>query len=216
MVCLAVVLMCNDKQSNIESEESLVRRLQNGEVDAFDTLFERFRRKLLAYVRGLVGDAQQSEDIVQETFVELAKKIQKIQPKKGVGPWLYRVARNRAIDLLRHRRFEVLPGEEYFGEQRSNLASDTEDAPDEQLIAKEKQSEIRKMLASLPQKERDLLMLRFYGDLSFAEIAKVVRRPLGTVLWQVRKSLGTLREKMHHVTHETSSLAGWEENGDGE
>ena len=186
--------MRDDKQQSVESENSLVRRLQNGEMDAFDALFEKFRRKLLAYVRGLVGDVQQSEDIVQETFVELARKIQKIRPEKGVGPWLYRVARNRAIDLLRHRKFEVLPGDDYFGEQRRNVVSDAGNAPDERLMAREQQLEVQKMLASLPQKERDLLMLRFYGDLSFAEIAKVVRRPLGTVLWQVRRSLAKLRE----------------------
>ena len=185
--------MYDDQQQNIESEDSLIRRLQNGEMDAFDDLFERFRRRLLAYVRGLVGDVQRSEDIVQEAFVELAKRIQKIRPEKGVGPWLYRVARNRAIDLLRHRKFEVLPGDEYFGEQGQNAVANENDAPDEQLIARERQLEVQAMLTSLPQKERDLLMLRFYGDLSFAEIAKVVRRPLGTVLWQVRKSLGKLR-----------------------
>jgi RNA polymerase sigma-70 factor (ECF subfamily) len=188
--------MCEDREQPArETDASLVRRLQAGEMAAFDALFERFRRKLLAYVLGLLHDRGQAEDVVQESFVELVTKIRKIDADRGVSPWLYRVARNRAIDLLRHRRFEVLPGDDYLAETVADDDSREVAAPNSRIMARERKAEVAALLGTLPDKERDLLMLRFYGDLTFAEIAQVVRRPLGTVLWQVNSSLKKLRKK---------------------
>lgn len=187
--------MHEDKQPAHETDAYLVKRLQAGELDAFDVLFRKYRRKLLAYVLGLLHDRERAEDVVQESFVELAAKMRKIDPEKGVSPWLYRVARNRAIDVLRHRRFEVLPGDDYLAETVGADSSREAPTPDGEMVAEERRQEVRRMLNALPEKERDLLMLRFYGDLTFAEIAQVVRRPLGTVLWQVNKSLKKLRKE---------------------
>lgn len=187
--------MHEDKRTaDMESDSSLIRRLQDGDITAFDVLFEKFRRRLLAYVTGLLHDRAKAEDVVQESFVELVTAIQKINPDRGVAPWLYRVARNRAIDMLRHGKFEVLPGDEFLAETVTAAGSDCVPAPDGRLMAREKQEEVRNMLAVLPEKERDLLLLRFYGDLTFAEIAQVLRRPLGTVLWQVNRTLKKLRQ----------------------
>lgn len=187
--------MCEDRQPVQETDASLVRRLQAGEMAAFDALFQKFRRKLLAYVLGLLHDRGQAEDVVQESFVELVTKIRKIDPDRGVSPWLYRVARNRAIDVLRHKKFEVLPGDDYLAETVGAGDSHEAPTPDSLIMARERKAEVGRMLETLPDKERDLLMLRFYGDLTFAEIAQVVRRPLGTVLWQVNTSLKKLRKK---------------------
>jgi len=188
-------MQVDKEQSSRETDASLVRKLQAGEMAAFDALFERFRKKLLAYVLGLLHDREQAEDVVQEAFVELVTKVRKIDANRGVSAWLYRVARNRAIDVLRHRKFQVLPGDDYLAKTVSESGSHEVPTPDGELVAKERKLEVTGMLQELPAKERDLLVLRFYGDLSFAEIAQVVRRPLGTVLWQVNRSLKKLRKK---------------------
>ena len=181
--------MCGTGQGG-KSESGLIERARDGDIEAFNALFDKYRKRILAYVFGMVGDRGAAEDIVQECFVELARRIGSIKPEKGASAWLYRVARNRAIDLLRHRRFEVLPGDAYLERQAEAKGGAAGPSPEKELAARELRDSVRAALDRLPPGERDLLMLRFYGDLTFKEIAAVVGRPISTVLWQVRKSLG--------------------------
>jgi RNA polymerase sigma-70 factor (ECF subfamily) len=176
------------------SDRELLLRLRNGEVGAFDAIFDKYRRGILAYVLGITHDRQLAEDITQECFVELVKHREKVDPKRGMNGWLYRVARNRAIDVIRHRKFE-LPTEDTI-----LIAHAEEDeaapAPHLALSAKEAQAEMEAALQKLSPAERELLVLRFYGDLTFKEIARIMKRPLGTVLWKSRRALEKLRSEM--------------------
>lgn len=186
--------MCgNDNRP--ESDALLIRRLQAGEMAAFDELFGRYRKGLLAYVTGMLHDAAAAEDIVQESFIKLADRIGQIKPERGVSAWLYRVARNNTIDRLRKHKREVLPGDVEVLRTRERVTGDSL-TPAQDLVARETHATIRAALERLPPKERDLLLLRFYGDRSFKEIASIVKRPLGTVLWQVHRSLAKLRHDM--------------------
>jgi len=177
-----------------ELESGLIRRVQDGDIGAFDALFEKYRRGILAYVFGMCGDRELAEDIVQECFVELVRRIRKIDPGRGAGGWLYRVARNRTVDCLRHRKFEILPGDEALAEQRETAGHAPVRTAAEEVIARESARGVRRALMELSRKERDVLALRFYGGLKFNEIAQVLGRPLGTVLWQARRSLGKLKD----------------------
>ncbi|MDD4871447.1 MAG: RNA polymerase sigma factor [Kiritimatiellae bacterium] len=177
----------------VDNEPDLIRRLQDGDIEAFDRLFEQHRRGMLVYVEGMVGDRSHAEDIVQDCFVEFVEKIGRINPEKGASGWLYRVARNRAIDVLRRRKFEINQKEWSWGEKlKGNGAIEKNPAID--LMEKEREIDVQRLLGSLPSKERDLLLLRFYSGLSFREIADILRRPLGTVLWQAHRSLKKLKE----------------------
>jgi RNA polymerase sigma-70 factor (ECF subfamily) len=185
--------MCSDKDS-LETDASLVRRLQDGDLAAFDVLFERHRRGVIAYVTGMIHDAAASEDIVQEVFVKLVRRIADIDPERGVSAWLYRVARNGTIDRLRKYKREILPGDVELGLLCEDGSVGVDVTPAERMVRDESSEAVQKALAGLPPKERDLLLLRYYGDCSFKEIASIVRRPLGTVLWQVHRSLAKMRK----------------------
>ncbi|MBM4142571.1 MAG: sigma-70 family RNA polymerase sigma factor [Lentisphaerae bacterium] len=178
-----------------ETERSLIERLRAGDTDAFARLFEKYRRGLLAYVRGVVRDEGLAEDVVQDCFVALARSAARINPARGVSGWLYRTARNRAIDVLRHRGFEALPGEEFFAGGAAEAAAGTS-GPDAELMAGETARRLRGALAALPEREREVLTLRFDGGLTFNATARVLRRPLGTVLWQARRAVERLREML--------------------
>lgn len=176
------------------SVSSAIIRLQNGELGAFDELFDRYRRGILAYVIGLVRDRGLAEDIVQEVFLRLVRRCRDIDPKRGASAWLYRVARNLAIDTLRRRKHEVVPENgEFVAGTRDQMAVGS--GPDRDLMARERAELVRAALDSVPAKERDVLLLHYYGGLTFQEISKVVRRPLGTVLWQARRAVRRLREQ---------------------
>lgn len=191
---MAVVHMDTEERQPVESDKSLLERLKNGGTEAFDALFEKYRRGLFAYARGMVGDAGLAEDIVQECFLELVRNVGRIDPERGAGGWLYRVARNRALDVLRARRsgMEAATGSSVDGKAASEPA-DPAPTPVEAALERERAENVKTALNMLPPKERDLLFLRFFGDLKFSEIAQLRRRPLGTVLWQATRSLEKIR-----------------------
>ncbi|NQT92921.1 MAG: sigma-70 family RNA polymerase sigma factor [Lentisphaerae bacterium] len=180
-----------ENEPRTETEADLIRRLKGGESDAFDILFERHRRGLFAYIFGYCRDRQLAEDVVQDTFLEFVRRIDSIRPGKGANGWLYRVARNRTIDVLRHRQHEVVPGDDFMDAR--GKAVDKERRPDQDLIRRERREQLRESLDALPEKDRELLLLRFYGGLTFREAGEVLGRPLGTVLWQGRRALEKLR-----------------------
>ena len=190
-----VSVMCSS-DNGPETDASLIRRLQAGELAAFDVLFDRHRRGLLAYVTGMMHDAAAAEDIVQEAFIKLVNRIADIKPERGVSAWLYRVARNGTIDRLRKHKREIVPGDIELGLVCENGSMRSDLTPADRLAADESREAVQEVLARLPSKERDLLLLWFYGDCSFKEIASIVRRPLGTVLWQVHRSLAKMRKDL--------------------
>ena len=181
-----------------ESDCSLVRRLKAGEVEAFDKLFDKYRRGILAYVDAMIRDQGVAEDITQECFLELVKRIDGIDPERGVSGWLYRVARNRAIEVIRHRKFEVTAGEEWVFEKELRARADPDAGPAKQMEAAESAAAVRRALQKLRHDEREILVLRFYSGLKFREIAGVIHRPLGTVLWKARKSLERMGELLDY------------------
>ncbi len=173
--------MKSGERQPAEDESDLVRRLGVGDAAGFDALFEKHRRGLFAYVRGLVGDYGVAEEIVQDCFLELVRNGRRIRPEQGAGGWLYRVARNRAIDVLRAQALgpDAATRESQDGTEGECLAAPGP-SPDQDAIGRESAADVRRALEMLPQKERDLLLLRYFGDLKFNEIARMRKRPLGT------------------------------------
>ncbi len=175
------------KEAKNIDEGELIRGFQRGDSEAFDVLFRRYRRQLVAYVSGVIMDRAAAEDIVQSCFIELARSIGKINPEKGISGWLYRVARNKGIDYLRKRERETV----------TDRAGETEviwKDPAMEADQSERFRQLRRALAMLPAEDRDILSLRFFGDLKFREIASVVGKPLGTVLWRSRKALERMKQ----------------------
>jgi RNA polymerase sigma-70 factor (ECF subfamily) len=176
-------------------ESELVRGLQAGDLAAFDELFRRHRRGLLAYAVGLLGDRALAEDVVQDSFVRLARSADRIDPARGARPWLYRVAHNRAVDLLRRRRREPPASDADLATLAAEAVA-ADPSPADGLIGAETRRRVRAALDRLPEKEREVLLMRFYGELTFQEAARVARRPLGTMLWRASRALQRLREMM--------------------
>jgi RNA polymerase sigma-70 factor, ECF subfamily len=179
-----------------DTDRRRAERVKAGDADAFAELFEAHRRGLLAYVAGMLCDRELAEEIVQDCFVRLVGALGRINPERGVSGWLYRTARNRTIDVLRRRKFEISYGDDLPGGAPGIGTEQTQPTPIDELMADETRGRVRRCLNRLPERERDLLMLRFYGGLTFREAAQALGRPLGTVLWQARKSMARLREML--------------------
>ena len=133
-----------------------------------------------------------AEDITQECFIKLVRRIQRIQPEKGVSGWLYRVARNRTLDILRRRKRLWLPAGTFF-RRCADRAASSRGVPGEQMQKTEEADQLARLLDSLPRREREVLVMHYFGDLTFREVAATLRRPLGTVLYQARRGIRKLR-----------------------
>lgn len=184
-----------DEDQSGAADAELIRRCQSGDAAAFEALFARHRRPLLAYLRSRLPDHALAEDLVQDSFLALARNMDRIDPRRGVAAWLFRVARNRAVDVMRKRSFEDLPGTELLTGRLAVQMSPEGTAP-EQIGEGERDVALRAALEGLPEAEREVLRLRYFGDLRFREIAAALGRPLSTVLWLSRRGLSRLKRNL--------------------
>lgn len=155
------------------ADEELLERLHRGDEAAFEALFLRHYGKVYQVVHNLLSDQQETEDLVQETFLALHQH----PPRVGLGAplvaWLCRVALNRGYNILRARR---------RGQERlAHLApSGAEAGPDVEVLRREEQRSVRATLARLPERQCQLLLLRHAG-LSYAEVAAALGIAPGSV-----------------------------------
>lgn len=145
------------------SDSRLVRaaitRAQEGDIEALHFLYVRYADDVLNYVKSLVKDHHEAEDITQNVFLKLSKAIRKYEPREvPFAAWILRVARNAALDHLRARR--ALPCEEVRVRDH-----------DHARISRERRNDLRRALEQLPGDQREVLILRHIVGLSPVEIA---------------------------------------------
>lgn len=159
--------------------------------DAFAALFDHYAPRLAVYLRRLGADPSTAEEIAQDAMLVLWRKADLFDPaKSSVGTWLYRIARNRRIDLLRRGRGASL--------DLDQVVAMVDDAPrpDESLGAREREDFVRRAMGVLPPEQSSLVRLAFYEGRSHSEIAAVTGLPLGTVKSRIRLAFGRLRRKL--------------------
>jgi RNA polymerase sigma factor (sigma-70 family) len=161
----------------------LARAAGRGDVAAFEALYERHHRALLSFSRHMLGRAHDAEDVVQHTFLEADRAFRGGKQPKAVRAWLYTVARNRCISLLRARREDGgLP--DAGVPATHDLVADVEQREDLRALLGD--------LRALPDDQRAALLLAELGDLSHAEVAAVIGVRAGKVkalVFQAREAL---------------------------
>jgi RNA polymerase sigma-70 factor, ECF subfamily len=182
---------------------ALVRRAQAGDVDAFGELVERNRRAVFRAALAAVGSATEADDVAQEAFVTAFQKLNGFRGDSSFKTWLLAITWRKAIDrrksVTRWMQRLVTPahsadtGEAWDPMQR--IASDGPSQEDE-LMTSDLQRRLRPLIASLPGKLRDALMLAASGDHSYEEIGQMLKIPVGTVKWRVSEARKVLKQKM--------------------
>jgi RNA polymerase sigma factor (sigma-70 family) len=158
---------------------------------AFARLFDHFAPRLQAYLMRLGSDAALAEEVAQETMATLWRKAALFDPARSSLPtWLFRIARNRRIDLIRRTRLDVALPEEEFDEP----ADDTD--LERQLDLQQREEAVRLALATLPGEQLSLVRLAFFDGLSHNEIASLTGLPLGTVKSRIRLAFARLRRRL--------------------
>jgi RNA polymerase sigma-70 factor (ECF subfamily) len=176
-------------------------RYRDGDVRAFELLVSRHRRPVFNFILRFVRDTTQAEDATQETFLRLVKSADAYERQAKFTTWLYTIARNLCVDASRrakHRRAASLdaPIVEDDSATLLDLVPDGGLAVDRQAQSRELGQRLRQALASLPDEQREIFLLREVADLPFNEIAMVVGCPENTVKSRMRYALEKLREAL--------------------
>jgi RNA polymerase sigma-70 factor, ECF subfamily len=169
-------------------ETSLVEQAKQGDRNAYGELVRRHYSGVVQVVYRLCGDTGLAEDMAQEAFLRAWINLPSFHPQSSLRNWLYRIAVNAALDVLRRRPEETLEDEEVL------MLTDQTAGPETVLIEKERAAQLQQAMQSLPEAARSVLVLREYGDLSYQEIASVLEVPVGTVMSRLNYARNRLRE----------------------
>jgi RNA polymerase sigma-70 factor (ECF subfamily) len=166
-------------------EHDILIRLRGGDRSRLGDLIDRYGEDLMRYLVMILGKRESAEDMFQDTWVKVMERIHRYDTDRPFAPWLFRIARNSAYDLLRRNKRwrQDDPKDLNVSEVHPNPEIDSTLAATD-LAAK--------LLAALSPKLRELIYLRFYADLSYQEIADRCRIPIGTVKSGLRRGLDNL------------------------
>ena len=158
---------------------------------AFKKLFEYFAPRLKGYLMRLGSSEAQAEELVQDVMLTVWRKAALFDRRKAAAStWLFTIARNRRIDILRREKYPELDPED------PTLVPDEEVQPDDAVIMAERKAEVQSAMATLPEEQVELVKLAFYKGWSHSEIAKETGLPLGTVKSRLRLSFTRLKEAL--------------------
>ncbi len=177
-------------------DQSLVRRIRRGDAEAFDELVDRYQSPLLGYVTGMCGDPAAAEDIVQDLFLRLLHGLPGYRERGRLKSYLFTLARNATLDLLRRKPHLSLDGrsaEAGVGERLRRAEPVAGDDPQRAAELAEDRRRLAAALARLSETQREVILMHHFGGLTFANISKLTGVPLGTALARSHYGLRKLR-----------------------
>jgi len=171
-----------------ETELELITQAQQGDRRAFGELVHRHREGVVNVVYRMCGNANLAEDAAQEAFIRAWQHLANYRPRSPFRNWVYRIATNVALDLLRRER-------ETLDIDALSLAT-SDKGPEAMVEGKERGERVRQAVLALPPASRAVLVLREYEGLSYREIADTLGIPIGTVMSRLNYARNRLRESL--------------------
>lgn len=178
-----------------EAEDArLIRLAREGSEEATNTLVLRYRNILYLTALQMMGHPDDALDIAQEAMMRFLSTLNRFDTRQPVRPWILRIVRNLVIDLIRKRKRH---GERSYDQSESCACIEPVDrtpGPDQQLEATDRRITLWTCVLKLKPRYREILVLRDYQDLSYEEIAKILKIPRGTVMSRLHHARKLLRD----------------------
>ena len=179
------------------TDEELVVLYSEGNNEAFDILLTRYKDRIYSYIYYTVKDSDLTEDIFQETFVKVIMTIKQgryVETGK-FSSWVTRIAHNLIIDHFRQERNEnLISNDEDEENDLFNRKELSEGTIEDSLVTRQIHSDIRRLVAALPENQREVLIMRYYKNMSFKEIADATKVSINTALGRMRYALLNIRK----------------------
>jgi RNA polymerase sigma-70 factor (ECF subfamily) len=189
-----------------ETEMTLVERLRGGDESALESLMDCFAARVYRLAYGITHNDADAEEVVQDVFVSLFRKIDAFEGRAALGTWIYRIAVNTALIKRRGKRVELevlledhLPTFREDGHRegdRALLLADWSETPEEELLSNESRCAVRRLIAGLPDHYRVVLLLRDLEELSNEETAEILNDSVASVKSRLHRARMALREQV--------------------
>jgi RNA polymerase sigma-70 factor (ECF subfamily) len=183
-----------------QTDEDLLRLYIDGNNSAFDVLLKRYESKVFTYLLYSVRTQELAEDLFQDVFIKIITTLrQKKYTEYGkFSSWVMRIAHNLVIDYFRQSKNDnTVSNDEIEFDLFANSSLGLEESIETQMIDKQTLEEVKGLIGLLPQGQRDVVLMRFYQDLSFKEIADITGVSINTALGRMRYAIINLRKLAH-------------------
>lgn len=181
------------QRATVPADDELIARVREGDQEAFAVLIDRYKRQIYNLAYRLLGSPNDAEDASQETFIRAYTRLATYEPDGRFGAWLSAICSHWCIDTMRARRRRVqtvalgkVPESDRFISQV--------DGPEEVAMGAASRDEVQCWLNALPPQYRTVLTLRYFQELSYAEIADVLDEPVSTVRMRLFRARAMLQQ----------------------
>ena len=173
----------------------LMLRFVRGDDQAFEPLLKRYENEMMNYFLRLTGERQRAEDLTQELFLRVFRYRDSYKPASSFRYFIYRIARNLWIDVYRKRRVRprTVPIDPTEESAPGVMIAEASPGPSHRVSHEEEKKRLEAALTRLPVKQREVVVLAFHSGLKYAQIAKIMEIPVGTVKSRMNAALTTLR-----------------------
>ncbi|MFP4249245.1 MAG: sigma-70 family RNA polymerase sigma factor [Armatimonadota bacterium] len=196
--------MAKGKRLTQREIEMLVERARQGDRAAFGQLVDEYKDKIYNYVARMLNDPYEAEDVTQEAFLRAYKSLPRFRGASSFHTWLYRIASNLAIDVVRKRKRQDPtfsldePLESDDGEYERELPDET-GGPEDRTSTRETRVAVRRAIMDLPEKLRDVMILYELQGETYEDIADILDVPLGTVKSRLFNARNRLKDSLREL-----------------
>ncbi len=179
------------------SDEDLIEKFQRGDIYAYELIVKRYKDQLLNFVYRFLGNQEEAEDVVQETFLRVYRNRHAYQRVAKFSTWIYTIAGNLArTELRRRNRRRIFSLSNMGVDDKEYEISDEFSSPEKHTNTVLSEEIIQKEINKLSPKFREVIILRDIQELSYEEISKIIRVPIGTVKSRVNRARLRLQSRL--------------------
>lgn|GEM_PF-128611 len=198
---LVYYIAVGDTQHTAQTDEAIATRVQGGESELFGMLMERYESKLVRYGRKFLSNPDNIDDIVQDVFISAYQNIKSFDAARRFSPWIYRIAHNAYVNALKKNSRMPITLFDFDA-----LVSHTPYEDPAEFVREQK--DIRTMLDDcmdkIPAKYKEILLLRYFEDMDYKEIADILSIPVGTVSIRLKRGREALKKIWDESPHASS------------
>lgn len=189
--------MGQSPEDSLREDAALIRSALRGNQGAFAKLLQKYRRQVYTLAVRMLGQEEDAEDAAQDAFIRAFQSLESCDTNRPFLRWIYRITYNLCVDRYRRRKPLTISIDQTVGEEEfQRELVDASPRPDELLGMHEERRRLTELLSSLPPRYRAVVVLRHQEDLSYEEIAEILRLPLGTVKARMHRAHNMLRKML--------------------
>ncbi|HOM43435.1 MAG TPA: sigma-70 family RNA polymerase sigma factor [Bacillota bacterium] len=183
-------------------DEEVVSYIVKGKTELFSVIIDRYQSKVFSTAFHYTHDQEEARDLTQEIFIKLYNNLQKYKGKASFSTWLYRIAVNRCIDWTRKKKPQTVSAISDGGEEELDIydtIADSGGGPEEDLIKQENAVYLRKLVESLPEIYKTVIILYYFEDFSPQEISEIMGVPKRTIDTRLFRGKNLLKLRMEEL-----------------